>query len=33
MIETVELEFKAYVESIDYIQIQTIVDSWESQDS
>ena len=33
MIKTVELEFKAYVESIAYIQIRTLGETWESQDS
>ena len=32
MMKKVELEFKAYVELIAYIQKQTLGDSWESQD-
>ena len=32
MMKTNELEFKAYVESIAYIKIRTLGDSWESQD-
>ena len=33
MMKTDKLEFKAYVELITYIQIRTLGDSWESQDS